>query len=232
MKWLVDHMEEGNIIRLLPVDWNTLVRNIYPGLVLASFLYWRHDEAWSSSVSFFFGILALILGIPFYAFYRGVLYYPIIRYIEKWTVGIPQYEFHLSIAEELNSPQKIKTLEIANVCYSHLLMTKASSDFRASNSVFNALVHVLFMTAIFCLIAFGHDLMFLGFQTPWVWLWPLACIILFGGGITFDRQADLRETMFLQQNREEYKRILRTYICQNEQEPVEEIEYDDIKIRG
>lgn len=205
-------MNGSNQIKLPLIDLGNFIRIIYPGVLLATFIYWHHSEAFGNNLSFIFGIMALIFGVGFYALYRGALYYPIVRNIEAKIIGIPQYEFHLSVAEKLKAPQKVKTIAVASACLSNVLMTKASPEFRAQNTLFNSFVHALFLTAFLCFFFFLHDIALLGFKLLWVWLWPLASILFFGAGIGFDKQADLRETLFLQQNRGEYEKVLYTYI--------------------
>jgi len=202
-----------------PIDWNTYVRSVYPGLVLVGFWYWRHNEVLSNGLFVSYGIAVLISGIFFYALYRGVLYFPIARYIEKWTVGIRQYDFHLKTAKELEAPDKVKTLPMAHAFYANFLGRNAPTEFRNELSRLNALVHVLFMTAFLCIIFCVYDVIAFGFNPPWILVWPLAFFLLFVGGVVFDRwQADLRETIFLEENKDKYTESLRDYICQNEQD--------------
>lgn len=204
-------MNGKDLIKPPSIDLITLLRIAYPGVLLTAFIYLRYSESLANNLPFIFGALALISGIGFHALYRGTLYSAIVRRIERKIGGYPQYEFHLSVAKELDAPQRAKTIEVASACQYYVLMTRASPEFRTQNVLFNSLVHVLFMTAFVCLFFFLHDIALLGFKLPWVWLWPLAFVVIFGAGIVFDKEADLRETLLLKQDREEYEKVLRTY---------------------
>ncbi len=152
-----------------------------------------------------------MFGIGFYAFYRS-LYQYVIRKIEIKTIGIPQYEFHLSVAKRLKAPKKVKTITVASACLHHVLETKAKQEFREQNAIFNSFVHALFMTSFIFILFLIHDIIVLSQKFPWIWLWSLAIIFFFVAGIGLDKQADSRETLFLQNNLEEYEKNLKTYI--------------------
>jgi hypothetical protein len=207
-------VNEAHPIKPLSVDLSNFIRIVYPGILVTAFIYWRHSKALDDNLGVLLVMMPLILGIIFYAFYRGVLH-DIVRYIQAKTVGIPQYKFHLSVADKLRAPQELKSMQVASACLSNVLMKKASPEFRFQNRLQNSFSHALFMTAFLLFAFFLHDiiaLLFFGFELSWIWLWLFVFILIFGVGIRLDRQADLREDLFLRQNQAEYEEVLSTYI--------------------
>lgn len=206
------------MIKSPAMDLNSFIRSIFPGIAFVGFIYWRHwyGTEFNNGLYFLLSVLFLVFGVAFQAIYTGVLYFYVIRYIERRTVGIPQYNFHLSVADEIKAPSSVRGFPTAVACASYHLITNASPEFRNQFSLFCAFVHVLFMTAFLCLIFLLHDLIFTPSNWPPIWVWALAFAILFVSGIVADRwQADERHLVFLRQHKGEYIKILREFIPPN-----------------
>ncbi|VVB71936.1 Uncharacterised protein [uncultured archaeon] len=204
------------MIQTLPLDLSTFLRSICPGILIMVFLFWRKGAEISSysatnviPLMVLFSLGIIISGFSFYGFYRAIFYYPLIRYLEKLTVGIPQYEFHLSILRDLDAPPKARTLAICHAIYPNII---AKTDNRNHFYIFNSYVHLVFMSSILSLFFSICDFMFLGIQSPWILRWFLLFIILLLLGINIDHHSDLRETMFLVENKKVYKKTLQDYI--------------------
>jgi len=221
-------MSQENWIKLLSsIDWRKflsfLLRYLYPGILLVLFVWWRYNEFISSSNLFFIfptntintTLLILILGLILftsgaivYFIYRA-LFHPLIILIEKNIVGVPQYEFHKSVIDELKAPLWAMKIKIVQGCINEVIRTKASPEDRAERWLSNSSVHFLLMTSLLCFLAFLHDIIFLDIQAHLVWLWLVSFVISLIGGIATDYfWADERETSFLRRHREEYKKVL------------------------
>lgn len=218
-------MKEGDILTSLLAELNTLFRYVYPGLVLVGFIIWRsysYYSKWSHNGVFYFLAVVgiLVIGILFHPFYR-VLYDNIIRRIERWCKCMyPQYRFHKSVLDELKKEgagisdevyKKLKSMQVATAIHANII-TAAPLHFTTSFSRFNSTVHVLFMSSLLSLIILFIDVPYYHNCYPWLFIWFGAFVLLFIAGLFLDKQADLRETMYLVKNKDEYKEILRKYI--------------------
>ena len=221
-------MSQVDWIKLLSsTDWRKflsfLFRYLYPGILLILFFWWRYGEFISNSKLFFilkinatnttqlilvFGLVSFTSGAIVYFIHRA-LFHPIVICIEKNTIGIPQYEFHKSVADELEAPPWAMKIKIVQGCINEVLKRKASSEDRIERWFFNSSVHFLLMTSLLCLFTFLHDILFLGIQAHLVYLWLVPFIFFLVVGIATDYfWADERETSFLRRYREEYKEVL------------------------
>lgn len=218
-------MKEGDILTSLLAELNTLFRYVYPGLVLVGFIVWRsypNFNNWPHDGGFYFlsVIGILILGIVFHPFYRALYYDKIIRNIERCRCikGYPQYKFHASVLDELKiegvvftagGEKELKSKQVANAIHVNVV-TAAPPEFTTSISRFNSAVHVLFMSSLLSLIMLLIDV-FCHNYFPWIFIWLGAFILLFIAGLFLDKQADLRETMYLIEHKDRYKEILKKY---------------------
>ena len=203
------------MIKSPAIDLNSFIRSVFPGIAFVGFIYWRHwyGTEFNNGLYFLLSVLFLVFGITFQAIYAGVLYFYVIRHIERIFVGVPQYDFHLLVADEIKAPPDVRGFSTAVACSNYLLITEASPDFRNQFSLFCAFVHVLFMTAFLCLVFLVHDLFRTPLNWPPTWVWGLTFAILFVSGILADRwQADERHLVFLRQHKGEYTKILRECI--------------------
>ena len=141
------------------INWSEFARVVYPGLLVWVFIYWRYSEASFLIQDYAFSIpFSLIVGIFIYALYRGIVYYPVIRWIEDRTGGVPQFKFYRSVADQLNAPKKYKKMKWAAACANKVLVTQAPTEFSAGLYRFNSFVHVPFLTSFVVFLAFLHDL--------------------------------------------------------------------------
>ena len=184
-------------------------RVLYPGILITIFMYY-HPNGLFKNESFEI-IFYLFFGIMFYALYKGLLFFPIIRIIEIYIFKqVPQYKFHCEVADELGNG-KLKKLSINSAIISHIITTKVNPFQRIQITKLNSYVHVLFMT-FFLLIAFIiFNIMKPGLEQNWNTIMFIVAILFFIGGIGLDRIVDSRETIILKENREEYKKILREF---------------------
>lgn len=222
-------MSQEGWIKLLPlIDWRKflsfLFRYLYPGIWLMLFVWWRYGEFVGGSKLFsifttdttllilILGLIGIPTGATVYFIHRA-LFHPFIIWIEKSTVGVPQYEFHKSVADELKAPPWAMKIKIVQGCIAEVLKTKASPEDRAERWLFNSSVHFLLMTSLLFLLAFLHDINFIGIQARLVWLWLVSFALFLIAGIATDYfWADERETSFLRRHKEEYKEVLRQRI--------------------
>jgi len=211
------------------IDLNTLLRSIYPGLVLTGLLYLCpiNDELISNLLDAdpfiigVFGIVMLAFGILFYAFYRGILYFWGIRHFEK-LFRIPQYDFHCRIVDELakelgiednKDKKRLRSIPTYAACESQFVSAVPDTEHKASIVIFNAFVHVLMVTASL----FLFYLVFYLLLSPEKCEWCLGCLaisslLLFASGITVDYfEADTRIAVLVSQNRKTYVEIVRNY---------------------
>ena len=225
-------MSQENWIKLLSlIDWRKslsfLLRYLYPGTLLILFVWCRYNEFISSSNLFFIfttntintTLLILILGLILFTsgaavyFIHRALFHPFIILIEKNTVGVPQYEFHKTVVDELKAPLWVMKIKIVQGCINEVIRTKASPEDRAERWLFNSSVHFLLMNSLLCFLAFLHNIIFLGTQARLEWLWLVTFVLFLIAGIATDYfWADERETSFLMRHKEEYKKVLRQRI--------------------
>jgi len=204
-------------MELLRVDLNTLLRSIYPGLVFAGFLYLQRNELTIlGDEPLIYIVIVLAFGIPFYAFYRAILYQRVVRRIEK-LFGIPQLKFHRDIVREIDvaDNKKMMSLDVAEACRSQFISTIPSTEFKTSISVFNAFTHVLLVSGWLCLLLFSLGRAWMDSVQWWdaaQWVILASCPVLLISGICFDHyEADLRETVLLCCDKERYKEIVEKY---------------------
>jgi hypothetical protein len=210
-------------------DLNDFIRNIYPGLIIASFLFFKEPSIKTVigqdqlSISFFFLVLVLISGFLFTGLYRGIVFV-CIRWFEKKMGKFPQYEFHMQIVHELlpskqltnekisQITQKLEDISLISACAHRILLENDDDIFRKELSFANGQVHLVYSTFILFLLGFFFSLYSFGFFSWFTIIFLILSIFLLIGGLVFNYHIDMRETLFVIKNKEEYSKLLDLYI--------------------
>jgi hypothetical protein len=200
------------------IELNIFARIVYPGAITWTFLYLRYgDSLCITQLNAIFIPLSLIIGVVLYAFYRGVVLFPAILWIEDKTVGVPQYEFYRGVVNQMKfrgkiNKEELKKMKWAAACAAKVLTLHAPPKFKDALYSFNSFVHVPFITSFVAFLVFWHDLYRYLQSSPgyeiW-WLWIIICIGFLGIGIAFDcLQSNPREAAFLIQRRKDYEEFI------------------------
>jgi hypothetical protein len=219
----------SNIPNLLPqFSLNDFIRNIYPGLIIASFLfYWKpmvrtiigQDQV---SISLFFLVLVIISGFLFMGLYRGVFVF-LLRFVEKNFGYFPQYNFHKQVMkEQLTQKQiypeiqkeiqpKLEDLNLISACATRILIEKDKGIFRNELAFGNGQVHLIYSALIFSVFGMIFSIFAFGIGV-FALIFMMLSIFLFFGGIKFNHLMDMRETLFLIEKKEDYSNLLGLYI--------------------
>ena len=210
-------------------DLNNFIRNIYPGLIIASFLFWWESSIRTVlgndqiSIALFFLVLVLTSGFLFTGIYRGIFFH-LLRWIEMKIGNYPQYNFHRQVIHELCEKKgaedrekiklilpKLKEVSFISACTTRIVLEKDDGIFRNELTLINGQVHLVYSS--FILTALGSMFSFYYFDNFTV---PLICVILtvllLIGGLKFNYLADMRETLFLIKYKEDYSNLLDRYI--------------------
>lgn len=219
----------GNVEKILPqISLNDFIRNVYPGLIIASFLFFYYPSIKKTigddqlSISIFFLILVVISGFLFTGIYRG-LFVICIRWAEKIFGRFPQFVFHEQVVNDVIKAKqlpdeiaskirpKLEEHNLISACATRILMEKDDGVFRKELGFGNGQVHLIYSTMIFSLLGaiyFGIT------QSGNVLaiLFLILSALLFYSGLIFNHLMDMRETLFLIQYRQDYSKLVKLYI--------------------
>lgn len=178
-------------------------RYVYPGAAIGGFILWKQGNDPVMPV-----ISALLIGLFIYPIYRST-FFLLTRWILSKTFRIPQYDFHISIANSLKMSDNVKTISKASACAAHVLSTTDDREFSRKLAIFNTYVHVLYMTAFLSIFAIIYCL----FTVPKeALMWLIIFIGTYLCGLLLDHfQADQRECIYLKQHKEEYEKAIETF---------------------
>jgi len=191
------------------------------------FLYWRHQTGWPRipspfSPESFLGLgkhaldiaVFIVFGIFIYYFHRGVFHRFVWR-VQRWRPGIPQYQFHQAVCEDLKINGQVKEkIGISQACL-FLTQIQESERYQSVTEDFNTGSHFLYLNSFMFALFFLHDAAFILAPGPtWFSLWwPVLflalAIVSFTVALAYDRLADYREVTFLAQRRKEYGEIVK-----------------------
>ena len=192
---------------------------VAPGSTLVAFLLWRYPnvaerlESLNPAIVIIALILAVLtLGVTWYAIHRTLMRY-LWRKIELALGGVPQYQFHRKILDEITSNKKIRdkanTLSAAEDCSTNVLK---KAEERREILLLNTLVHILLMNSELAAVFLIHDLSthlavypLIGVYFALIWLFAIF-------GIALDKEADEKIVAILREMSGNYKKILRHYI--------------------
>ncbi len=194
-------------------NFDLILRYLYPGILGTVYLIFLKSYSTGGVLNFIenldsstLTLLGLTLGIFLYSVYRGVIYFPIIRFIEFKTFGIPQIELHNKLVDELLPEEKkafFKEFSVAHAVYSLVLKNTGYTD-----NFHNSNVHVLCFTGLFLLIS-SFIQIFVDVNIFICGLMFCLGVLLIFVSMVYDRfQADTREYIFLLYNQKDYKDVL------------------------
>ena len=192
------------------------------------FLYWRHQTIWPQipspfSPQSFLGLgkyalnitFFIIFGIFIYYFYRGVFHRFVWWFQRRWYPGIPQYQFHQAVCEDLKINGQVKEeIGISQACL-FLTQIQESERYQSVTEDFNKGSHFLYLSSFMFALSLLHDVVWtlvLGpsrFSPLWSVLFFVLTIVSFWVALAYDRLADFREVTFLAQHRKEYEEIVK-----------------------
>ena len=188
---------------------------LLPSAYCALFLFWRYgneqpprtfDVGPLSGIQVVLLAVSILLGILIYYFHRG-LFHHFIWAVQKRVYGIPQYQFHLRVCNDLgiNGPVRDK-VGVSQACL-FLMQVDEPEPYRTSTVAFNTGSHILYLTALTFSMACAHD--FMACHPLWGVLWLALAFLFFAMALSYDRLADYREIVFLTQRKTKYSEIVR-----------------------
>jgi len=226
MRGGVLHSEGGSTMEFILKGLGRLGLALLPAVYSGLFVYWRYQESpwspscWQDPAALGLGFQAVtvavfvVWGVLLYFLYRGVVH-RVILWVQRRWVGLPQYEFHTRICDDLGVQGDIrKKIGISQACL-FLTQADASVGYRSSTKSFNIGSHILYLSTLMFLLFSVHELL-----SKWLHLQhsPFQCWVLcifvglaafsFLTGLAYDRLADFREVVFLARHENEYREIV------------------------
>lgn len=198
---------------------------LLPSAYCAIFIFWHYGNA-LPNISGPYGLneksiilaVSILFGIIIYYSHRGVFHH-IVWKVQKRYYGIPQYQFHQKICDELYITGPIKNkIGISQACLYFTQISEAES-YRVSTERFNRGSHILYLNSLMLFLFSLYDIfrVFIVFfsshgpqpEYPLLGIFELfIAFFLFYIALFYDRLADYREIVFLTQRKSRYRDIV------------------------
>ncbi len=222
-------------------DLNTLLRNIYPGFILALYFLYRWANPQDNPTFIFLAtIIIFSAGTLIYPLYK--LYYDwFIRYVQIKRGDFPEYRLYRLIIDELQSNElkdskdvirtKLYDKHQAIAIYANFITEEGINGFKNEATRFGSYVHVILITGFLSFLIFLMEIVLpaLGmlkmnilvrlitehpknFSFLWLLISLVIAFLMTFLGIVAGNQSDLRETIFLSQHRDKFRLYILTYI--------------------